>query len=208
MRSRLPSIMNFDRIHRWINRLLRPHSYERILRIALHSNHNYVFREISNQDKSKQGTERTWRWAQRGSSPQIQLRWSRSQIAPARARESWNYLELKLHSADDWSFNFIELSRQLVKILCDDESHRYLGKQPSGSQSFRTTIELCNRKRASWSSFHKHTSVLSDHNVFLRKQVSKQASTVRVRARPACGLDGKTKTQTKANANLMQPLTT
>ena len=71
-------------------------------------------------------------------------------------------------SEDDWSLNFTEISGEFVKILDDDESHRYLGKQLSTSPSLRATIEFYNRKRAAWASFHKHKSVLLDHNVPLR----------------------------------------
>ena len=55
-----------------------------------------------------------------------------------------------------------------MKILNDDESHRYLGKQLSTFPSLRAHIEFSNRKRAAWASFHKHKSVLLDHNVSLR----------------------------------------
>ena len=55
-----------------------------------------------------------------------------------------------------------------MKFLDDDESHRYLGKQLSTSPSLRAHIEFSNRKRAAWASFHKHKSVLLDHNVPLR----------------------------------------
>ena len=71
-------------------------------------------------------------------------------------------------SEDDWSLNFTEISGEFVKILDDDESHRYLGKQLSTSPSLRATIEFSNRKRAAWASFHKHKSALLDHNVPLR----------------------------------------
>ena len=50
-------------------------------------------------------------------------------------------------SEDDWSLNFTEISGEFVKILDDDESHRYLGKQLSISPSLRTHIEFSNRKR-------------------------------------------------------------
>ena len=63
---------------------------------------------------------------------------------------------------------FTEISGELVKILDDDESHRYLGKQLSTSPSLRTIIEFSNRKRAAWASFRMPKSVLLDQNVSLR----------------------------------------
>ena len=71
-------------------------------------------------------------------------------------------------SEDDSTLNFTEISGEFVKILDDDESHKYLGKQLSSSASSRASIEFSNRKRSAWASFHKHKSVLLDHSVSLR----------------------------------------
>ena len=50
----------------------------------------------------------------------------------------------------------------------DTDSRRYLGRLLCTSASDRVTIEVRNRRRAAWASFHKHISVLLDDHVSLQ----------------------------------------
>ena len=69
---------------------------------------------------------------------------------------------------DDCTLNFVEIGSEFVKILNDTDSHRYLGRLLCTSASDRIKIEIRNRQRAAWASFHKHKSVLLDHHVSLQ----------------------------------------
>ena len=55
-----------------------------------------------------------------------------------------------------------------MKVLSDDESHRYLGRLRSISASSRSNIEFRNRIRAAWAAFHKHKSVLLEHKLSIK----------------------------------------
>ena len=55
-----------------------------------------------------------------------------------------------------------------MKVLSDDESHRYLGRLLSTSASSRSNIEFRNRIRAAWAAFHKHKSVLLEHKLSIK----------------------------------------
>ena len=71
-------------------------------------------------------------------------------------------------SDEDSSINVIEIFGELIKILNEEDSHRYLGRQLCTSPSDRVNIEVHNRIRAAWGSFHRHKCVLLDHNISLR----------------------------------------
>ena len=71
-------------------------------------------------------------------------------------------------SDEDSSINVIEIFGELIKILDEEDSHRYLGRQLCISPSGRVNIEVNNRIRAASGAFRKHTCVLLDHNISLR----------------------------------------
>ena len=68
-------------------------------------------------------------------------------------------------SEDDLILNFIEIARKFIKIFDDDDSYKYFEKQISSSISPFAVIDVSNRKRSASASFHKHKSVVLDHNV-------------------------------------------
>ena len=49
---------------------------------------------------------------------------------------------------DDCTLNFVEMGNEIVKVLNDTDSHRYLGRFLCASASDRIKIEKCNRQRA------------------------------------------------------------
>ena len=51
---------------------------------------------------------------------------------------------------NDESIDFVELNGEFVKILEENDSHRYLGKNNSTSASDRNGIEIKNRKQTAW----------------------------------------------------------
>ena len=53
-------------------------------------------------------------------------------------------------SDEDASINVIEIFGELIKILDEEDSHRYLGRQLCISPSDRVNIEVNNRIRAAW----------------------------------------------------------
>ena len=71
-------------------------------------------------------------------------------------------------SFNDESIDFVELNGEFVKVLEENDSHRYLGKQLSTSASNRNGIEIKNRKQTGWIAFGKHMSNLLDRNVSLQ----------------------------------------
>ena len=71
-------------------------------------------------------------------------------------------------SMDESTLNFVEIEDGFVKVLSDDESHRYLGRLLSISASSRWNIECRNRIRAAWAAFHKHKSVLLEHQLSIK----------------------------------------
>ena len=54
------------------------------------------------------------------------------------------------------------------KVLNDTNSHRYLGHILCTSVSERIKIEIRDRQRATWASFHEHKSVILKHHVSLQ----------------------------------------
>ena len=59
---------------------------------------------------------------------------------------------------EDVSINAIEIAKKFIKILDEEESHRYLGRQLCTSPSDRTNIELKNRSRWVKLILHKHNA--------------------------------------------------
>ena len=69
---------------------------------------------------------------------------------------------------EDATINVIEISEEFIKILDEEESHRYLGRQVCTCLSDRINIEFKNRARAAWTALPKHKCVLMDLNLSLR----------------------------------------
>ena len=69
---------------------------------------------------------------------------------------------------EDCTLDFVEIGNEFVKVLSDTDSHRYLGRLLCTSASDRVKIEIRNRQRAAWASFHKHKSALLDPHVSLQ----------------------------------------
>ena len=81
-------------------------------------------------------------------------------------------------SDEDSSINVIEIFGELIKILDEEDSHRYLGRQLCTSPSDRVNIEVNIRIRAAWEAFHKHKCVLLDHNISLRLRLKMNAANI------------------------------
>ena len=69
---------------------------------------------------------------------------------------------------DKATMNVTELDEDFVKVLDDNESHRYLGNNFSISSSDRNIIEIKCRKQAAWIAFGKHMNLLLDRNISLQ----------------------------------------
>ena len=82
-------------------------------------------------------------------------------------------------SDEDSSINVIEIFGELIKILDEEDSHRYLGRQLCTSPSDRVNIEVNNRIRAAWGAFRKHKCVLLDHNISVRLRLKMVAASDR-----------------------------
>ena len=65
-----------------------------------------------------------------------------------------------------------------MHILGPHEFHTYLGKYLSLASRTRTDIELRHRFTAAWNQFHKHSHVLLNHNISLKKRLRLFDSTV------------------------------
>ena len=69
---------------------------------------------------------------------------------------------------NDESIDFVELNGEFVKILEENDSHRYLGKTNSTSAPNRHIIEIKNRKQVLWVTFGNYISFLLNRNVSLQ----------------------------------------
>ena len=65
------------------------------------------------------------------------------------------------------TIDFVELDDDFVKVLDDNESHRYLGNKFFISSSDRNLTEIKRRKRTAWMAFGKHIKVLLDLIIFI-----------------------------------------
>ena len=71
-------------------------------------------------------------------------------------------------SDENSSINVIEIFGEFIKILVEEDSYRYLGRQLCLFPSDRVNIEVKNRTRASCGSFRKDKLILLDHIISLQ----------------------------------------
>lgn len=67
--------------------------------------------------------------------------------------------------------DFAEVSKEFVRILHDDQCHRYLREQVNLSIESRVSFELRCRLRQGWDIFHKHRSTLLNRDISLQRRL-------------------------------------
>ena len=63
---------------------------------------------------------------------------------------------------------YVEVSRDLVHVLHEGSSHKYLGRHIPGNLKQRGCVELHHRKTIAWAKFNKHRTVLTNKHVSLK----------------------------------------
>ena len=66
--------------------------------------------------------------------------------------------------------DYVDINGEFVHVLHEEKSHRYLGRHVSLSPEYRLRVELQNRKRHAWASFHKHKKVILNRHVSVAKR--------------------------------------
>ena len=67
--------------------------------------------------------------------------------------------------------DYLDINNEFVRVLHGSESHKYLGRLVSLSPSDRIEVELQNRRKHAWASFHKHKKVILNTHVLLAKRL-------------------------------------
>ena len=63
---------------------------------------------------------------------------------------------------------YVVVSRDLVHVLHEGSSHKYLGKHILGNLKQRGCAELHHRKTIAWAKFNKHRTILTNKHVSLK----------------------------------------
>ena len=66
---------------------------------------------------------------------------------------------------EDVQFQYMEIADELVAILQDSDSHRYLGRSIPGDLYNRAAIEIKHRLQAGWYKFSQHSKSLTHRNI-------------------------------------------
>lgn len=69
------------------------------------------------------------------------------------------------------NFVRVDIGNDFVRVLHENESHKYLRRFVSLCPSDRIQVEFQNRKNHAWASFHKHKKVLLNTHVSLAKRL-------------------------------------
>ena len=64
---------------------------------------------------------------------------------------------------------YVEVSQDLVHVLHEGSSHKYLGKHILGNLKQRGCVELHHRKTIAWAKFNKHRTILTNNHLSLKK---------------------------------------
>ena len=57
---------------------------------------------------------------------------------------------------------YVEVSQDLVHVLHEGSSHKYLGRHIPGNLKQRGCVELHHRKTIAWAKFNKHRTILTN----------------------------------------------
>ena len=63
---------------------------------------------------------------------------------------------------------YVEVSQDLVHVLHEGSSHKYLGRHIPGNLKQRGRVELHHRKTIAWAKFNKHRTILTNKHVSLK----------------------------------------
>ena len=63
---------------------------------------------------------------------------------------------------------YVEVSQDLVHVLHEGSSHKYLGRHIPGNVKQRGCVELHHRKTIAWGKFNKHRTILTNKHVSLK----------------------------------------
>ena len=63
---------------------------------------------------------------------------------------------------------YVEVSQDLVHVLHQRSSHKYLGRHIPGNLKQRGCVELRHRKTIAWAKFNKHRAMLTNKHVNLK----------------------------------------
>ena len=66
------------------------------------------------------------------------------------------------------SYNYFDISGELVTVLGNNETHRYLGRLLCGDLSDRAATEIKNRLQNSWYKFSQHSRTLTNRNISIK----------------------------------------
>ena len=83
---------------------------------------------------------------------------------------------LQLHAAESKIFTtkqldhpmYVEVSQDLVHVLHEGSSHKYLGRHILGNLKQLGCVELHHRKTIAWAKFNKHRTILTSKHVSLK----------------------------------------
>ena len=63
---------------------------------------------------------------------------------------------------------YVEVSQDLVHVLHEGSSHKYLGRHIPGNLKQRGCLEIHHRKTIAWAKFNKHRTILTNKHVSLK----------------------------------------
>jgi len=66
------------------------------------------------------------------------------------------------------SYNYFDISGELVTVLGNNEAHRYLGRLLCGNLSDRAATEIKNRLQNSWYKFSQYSRTLTNRNISIK----------------------------------------
>ena len=73
---------------------------------------------------------------------------------------------------EDVQFQYVEIADELVAIVQDADSHRYLGRSIPGDLFNRAAIEIKHRLQAAWYKFSQHSKTLTNRNTSVKLRLN------------------------------------
>ena len=66
---------------------------------------------------------------------------------------------------------YIEVDDDLLEVLFEGKTHKYLGRSLSGNVTKRAAVEVAHRSQVAWGKFMKHKHVLQNKHIAVRNRL-------------------------------------
>lgn len=79
-----------------------------------------------------------------------------------------NGKKTKIMTNENVQFQYLEVAGEMVAIIPNLDSHRYLGRSMAGNLFNRTAVKIKHRLQAGWYKFSRHSKTLTNRNISIK----------------------------------------